>query len=231
MTKTTTELTIELRPITGDLVDELTGMKPGSKLDAIRAARPYAREDTQRAYEELFDPRPEQAAEFTLAERTAVAAFVADLFTADNQRQPGAVALRAHYADLAQREAGEDLAAEVARIASDSAGTGPFGTYREPGLADESTDGVRLELTADQVAKLGERLAAALVHTHFLALRPREATRDKLDTLLAAGWSTTGIVTLSQEVSYLSYQVRLVAGLAALVASQTNSDQSNNKEA
>jgi uncharacterized protein YciW len=34
--------------------------------------------------------------------------------------------------------------------------------------------------------------------------------------LLDAGWSTTGIVTLSQIAAFLSFQIRVVAGLRVL---------------
>jgi uncharacterized protein YciW len=39
-----------------------------------------------------------------------------------------------------------------------------------------------------------------------------------LQALLDAGWSTTGIVTLSQIVAFLFFQIRVVAGLGALAA-------------
>jgi uncharacterized protein YciW len=35
---------------------------------------------------------------------------------------------------------------------------------------------------------------------------------------VAAGWSADGIVTLSQLVSFLAFQVRVVAGLSVLAA-------------
>jgi uncharacterized protein YciW len=39
-----------------------------------------------------------------------------------------------------------------------------------------------------------------------------------LEALVAAGWSTTGIVTLSQLVAVLAYQLRVAAGLELLAA-------------
>ncbi|MCY1553958.1 CMD domain protein [compost metagenome] len=48
--------------------------------------------------------------------------------------------------------------------------------------------------------------------------RPRDASREALQALLDAGWSTAGIVTLSQLVAYLAFQVRIVDGLAALAS-------------
>ena len=40
-----------------------------------------------------------------------------------------------------------------------------------------------------------------------------------MQALLDAGWSTTAIVTLSQLVAFLSFQVRAVTGLRTLGAS------------
>jgi len=63
---------------------------------------------------------------------------------------------------------------------------------------------------------VSHRLAAALAHTHLLVYRPRDSSADALQTLLDAGWSTTGIVTLSQLVAFLNFQLRVVAGLTVL---------------
>ncbi|MGI0520426.1 CMD domain protein, partial [Microbacterium maritypicum] len=65
---------------------------------------------------------------------------------------------------------------------------------------------------------IGERLAAALAHTHLLVFRPREASGADLGRLLDAGWSADGIVTLSQLVSFLAFQQRVVTGLRVLAA-------------
>jgi uncharacterized protein YciW len=65
---------------------------------------------------------------------------------------------------------------------------------------------------------LGERLSAALEHAHLLVFRPRDASPAALQALLDAGWSTSGIVTLSQLVAFLSFQIRVVVGLRALAA-------------
>lgn len=48
--------------------------------------------------------------------------------------------------------------------------------------------------------------------------RPREASPEALQKLLDAGWSTTAIVTLSQIVAFLAFQIRVVTGLTALAA-------------
>ncbi len=48
--------------------------------------------------------------------------------------------------------------------------------------------------------------------------RPREASGADLGRLLDAGWSADGIVTLSQLVSFLAFQQRVVTGLRVLAA-------------
>ena len=65
---------------------------------------------------------------------------------------------------------------------------------------------------------LGARLSAALDHMHLLVFHPRDAAPAALQVLLDAGWSTTDIVTLSQIAAFLSFQIRVVAGLRVLAA-------------
>ena len=49
--------------------------------------------------------------------------------------------------------------------------------------------------------------------------RQRDADQGyPLQALLNAGWSPTEVVTLSQLVSFLSFQIRVVAGLKAMNA-------------
>jgi uncharacterized protein YciW len=50
----------------------------------------------------------------------------------------------------------------------------------------------------------------------LLVFRPRDANAAAMQALLDAGWSSTTIVTVSQLVAFLSFQVRTVAGLRAL---------------
>jgi CMD domain protein len=68
---------------------------------------------------------------------------------------------------------------------------------------------------------LGPRITAALEHAHLLVFHPRDASAHAIESLLSVGWSTTDIVTLSQLVAFLSFQIRTVAGLRVLQASQT----------
>lgn len=63
---------------------------------------------------------------------------------------------------------------------------------------------------------LGPRLSAALDHADLLVFRPREASRGALEVLAAAGWSTDDLVTLSQLVGFVTYQLKVAAGLRVL---------------
>ncbi len=60
------------------------------------------------------------------------------------------------------------------------------------------------------------RLQAILRHADLLATRPRQARPDDLQALADAGLSTAEIVTLSQVIAFVSFQVRVIAGLQLL---------------
>jgi alkylhydroperoxidase domain protein len=62
------------------------------------------------------------------------------------------------------------------------------------------------------------RLAALLRHADLLATRPVAARVDDLQALADAGLSTPEIVTLSQVIAFVSFQVRVIAGLRLLGA-------------
>ena len=78
------------------------------------------------------------------------------------------------------------------------------------------TTGPRYRAGTETRRALGPHLAAALEHAHLLVFHPRDAARTDLQALLDAGWSTTDIVTLSQLVAFLAFQIRVVAGLRVL---------------
>jgi len=64
------------------------------------------------------------------------------------------------------------------------------------------------------------RRQAILRHAELLAMRPRQARPDDLQLLADAGLSTTEIVTLSQVIAFVSFQVRVIAGLQLLGGSR-----------
>lgn len=188
-----------------DVLRDLAGIPADSPVDRLRDLRPVARREAQAAYDLLF--RPADDAEVGAVERLAVAVFVAAL-----HRDGRAVT---HYERELRAAGGSDALVAALTDEADAAATpGPVGTYPEPGLAAESVPAPPYRATARDV--LGERLAAALEHARLLVLHPRDARPERLEALLAAGWSSTGVVTLSQLVAYLVFQLRAAAGLSVL---------------
>jgi alkylhydroperoxidase domain protein/CMD domain protein len=57
------------------------------------------------------------------------------------------------------------------------------------------------------------RLAAILRHADLVAIRPARARPDDLQALAHVGLSTAAIVTLSQIIAFVSFQVRVLAAL------------------
>jgi CMD domain protein len=193
---------------TKDIIDTLAGIEPGSALDGIRARRAQACENAQKSYLALFEPI--DASDFSLAERAAVAVFVTGL----HGESPVAAFYRAKLAD-SDGALVEATNAEIERGKT----SGPYGSFPAGPLSVENKAGLIYRVSADCKSVLGARLAAALEHAHLLVFRPRDAASADMKALLGAGWSSTGIVTLSQLVAFLSFQVRVVAGLRVLGAS------------
>lgn len=190
-----------------DIIDLLAGIGPADPLAAVRDQRAQARANAQRSFEALLEPTAPGT--FPLAERYAVALFVARLHGFD--------AAEAFYGDLLGDEAPE-LEAVVADAATVAAATGPFGGYREPNLRGESAEGLRWSPDTATAQALGERLSAAFAHTHLLVFRPREARAEALQALVDAGWSADDIVSLSQLVAFLTFELRVAWGLRVLAA-------------
>jgi CMD domain protein len=194
---------------TKDIIDTLAGIEPVSGLDAIRARRLQARENAQKSYLSLFEPI--DAGDFSLAERAAVAAFVTGL----HGESPVAAFYRQKLAANADGTAlVEPIQIEIERGKT----SGPYGAFPAGPLSVENKAGLIYRVSAERKPQLGARLVAALEHAHLLVFRPRDAASADMKALLAAGWSTTGIVTFSQLVAFLSFQVRVVSGLRTLAA-------------
>ena len=187
-----------------DVIDTLVGIAPGSRLDTIRANRSEARKHAQASYTSLFEPK--DLAGVTTDERHAIAAFVAGLH--------GEPKTNAFYAARLPAALKAAVAAEVAAAQS----KGPYGRFPKGPLSAEDAPGPSWTVSEAGAKALGPRLAAAFAHTHMLVFHPRDAAAPSLQSLLDAGWSTTDIVTISQLVSFLSYQIRVVAGLSTLAS-------------
>jgi CMD domain protein len=192
--------------IISDVIDHLADIRPGSSLDTLRGQRPQARENAQKSYLALFEP--EFPGDVTAIERYAIATFVAGL-----QRQPHVTDF---YAASLQKLGHSRLTAAIKEEIVRGAVEGPYGRYPEGPLTVEDKEGPVYQVTAGNRELLGSRLVAALEHAHLLVFHPRDASPAALQKLLDAGWSTTDIVTLSQLVAFLSFQIRVVAGLKAL---------------
>jgi CMD domain protein len=190
-----------------DVIDALVGIVPGSSLDAIRARRPEARAHAQATYRALFAPK--EPGNVTVQERFAVGAFVAGLHDA--------TAIAVGYATrLAESGASAALKEAVDAAVAEARTNGPYGRYPAGPLSREDTAGLSYRVGPTTRRALGPRLAAAFEHVHMLVFHPRDAAPAALQALLDAGWSTTDIVTLSQIVAFLSFQIRVVTGLRVL---------------
>lgn len=108
----------------------------------------------------------------------------------------------------------------VALLACKLTPASELASYYQQKLAHAGADKQIVELVA--AAKIDEiqngRLKAILKFTHTLITDPIKGDKAALQALPAAGVSTPEVVALSQLIAFLSYQVRLAAGLKAMKA-------------
>jgi CMD domain protein len=192
-----------------DIIDAMVGIAPGSRMDQLRANRREARTHAQASYAALF--KPADMGDFTAVERLALASFVTGLH--------GKSVVAEFYAE-ALRETGAPAAPVAAIDAEITAGTtsGPYGDYPAGPLTPENSTGLDYRVAATNRAALGPRLVAGMEHAHMLVFHLRDSAAPMLQALLDAGWTTTEIVTLSQLVAFLSFQLRVVTGLRVLAS-------------
>jgi CMD domain protein len=190
-----------------DVIDTLADIAPGSVLDTARNRRTVARQQAQTSYLSLF--KPSLTGGVSAQERHAVATFVAGLH--------GQAQAEAFYgAGLTEAGGSAALKAAIALAVAAGKTQGPYGAYPKGPLSVEDTSGLTYRVSPDVSLVLGRRLVAAFEHTHMLVFHPRDADASSLQALLDAGWSTTDVVTLSQLVAFLSFQIRVVSGLRVL---------------
>lgn len=192
---------------TRDIIDLLSGIDTGSPLDAIRGRRMQARDNAQKSYLTLLEPA--DFADVSALERHAVAAFVAGV-----HGEPNVTGF--YLAKLAGIAPGPDLVAALKAEIERGKTSGPYGAFPAGPLSAEDTPGLIYRVAQDHQRVLGTKLTAALAHAHMLVFHPRDAAPAHMKALLDAGWTATGIVTMSQLVAFLSFQARNVAGLRAL---------------
>lgn len=193
-----------------DLIDELVGIAPGDAIDALRAKRPTAKADAQATYDALITA-PSDLKRASAVERVAVGLWVAAL--------SGASRVAEHYRGLLAGLEPSVLAA-IDSALPDATTTGPYGSYPAGPLSVEDEDGLHWIAPTELRAAVGDRLAAALEHAHLLTYRPRDSSPEALQALLDAGWTTDGVVTVSQLVAFTHFQLRVVAGLTVLKEQQ-----------
>jgi CMD domain protein len=190
-----------------DIIDQLAGLTPDSPLALIRDRKPLTRQNAQASYHALFEPSDPD--DVTLQERFGIACFVAGLHAQDD--------IAAFYATgLARTAPAAPFAAALSAETARGRTTGPYGAYPKGPLSAEDLPGPFYAVAQPHRAALGPRLTAALAHVHMLVFHPRDADTASLQNLLDAGWSNTGIVTLSQLVAFLAFQIRAAAGLRIL---------------
>lgn len=194
-------------PWPADVIDHLAGLDAHRDLSALRMRRVQAREQAQKSFLALFDP--EEVGGASKLERFAIAAFVAGL-----HRESVATEF---YRSLLYATA-PDIVAVVKREIDRGQARGPYGAFPAGPLSREDAPGPIFSVSDAGRAQLGVRLTIALAHAHFLVFHPRDASPVHLQALLDAGWSTTGVVTLSQLVAFLSFQLRVIVGLRQLAA-------------
>ncbi len=83
---------------------------------------------------------------------------------------------------------------------------GADGSDVTPSIADSTFEGAS-----------DARLRAIIRHTDLVAVDVKKVTEDDISALRSAGISEEDIVRLSELIAFVSYQIRLVAGLKLMV--------------
>jgi len=140
--------------------------------------------------EQLIDAAPGSPVEEAMAARAALMqASQANYDAVLTPQDPGGLSQPLRFA----------LAARVARLGGDS----KLAAHYVAGGALAETD-----------ASWHDALMIAILrHVDLIATSPRDATQADIAALQAAGVPTGDIVRLSQLIAFVSYQLRLIAGL------------------
>ncbi|MGP6174481.1 alkylhydroperoxidase domain protein [Corynebacterium sp. A21] len=186
-----------------DIINLLSALNPDSELATTRAQRPDALANAQRSFEALLEPV--NPGTFSFGERYAIATYVAGVHQVGNATS--------FYSELMLDDAPATLRDAILAAVERGLSAGPYGSYREAGLATESEPGGVIH---HDVAALGDRLAAALDVAHLMIFHPRDSRPEVLGRLSAAGWSADDTVSLTQLVSFLCFQLRVIHGLQTI---------------
>lgn len=113
----------------------------------------------------------------------------------------------------------QERLAFAARMAAMNGEAALAAHYRAELDADPAaTDALRRLADPDDAAPATPRLAAMRRHVDLVTRTPRMATREDIAALRAAGIAEADIVRLAQLIAFLSYQVRVLAGLRVIGA-------------
>lgn len=178
----------------------------------LRDLRPDAKANAQKSFEALLEPT--EPGGFTQTERYAVAAYVAGLHA-----QPRAAEF---YSDLLGDDAAPTLVDAVTEAVHAGQAHGPYGQFREPDLSERSEPGPQISHAG---LGLGERLTAAFDVAHLLVFHPRDSRPGVIRHLELAGWTADEIVSLTQLISFLCFQLRVIQGLDALAGATPSKTQ------
>ena len=158
-----------------------------SALVELRQRRPQAVTNAEASFQALFE-HSFLVADFPLAHRYAVAAFVAGI-----SRAPQPVAF---YSDLLVDE-DESLVSVVDEAVRRGLSTGPY--------------------RGGDFVVFGEgRLPAAFDFAHLLTFHPKDASPAVIGHLQQTGYTDDAIVSLAQLISFMAFQLRVVHGLQVL---------------
>ncbi|MDO5669075.1 MAG: alkylhydroperoxidase domain protein [Corynebacterium sp.] len=174
-----------------NVINLLAALGPDHPLTHLREQRPDALLNAERSFEALLEPV--NPGSFTYGERYAVATYVAGVH--------GAVNARTFYGELLLDDAPATLRDHIDAAISHGSSRGPY------------SDG---GFVLHDAAALGVRLAAAFDIAHLMVFHPRDASPAAMAHLRRAGWSEDDIVSLTQLVAFLSFQLRVVHGLQVL---------------
>lgn len=159
-----------------------------------RSARPEAVANAERSFEALFESS--LLIDVPVNHRYATAAFIAGI--------SGDARAFDFYADLLSDE-DEALVDVVASAVEVGRSTGPY-----------SGGDFVLFGGAEGVEGLDAKLAAAFDFAHLLTFHPKDASPAAIGHLQEAGYSETGIVSLSQLISFVAFQLRVAHGVRVL---------------
>ncbi len=185
-------------PNQADIIDQMAGLEAGSLLHTLRQQRDKVAVATQGSYDAMFDVAVKG---MSVTERLLVALHACSLSQAGE--------LTAHYRSLlVALKVDAALLAIAERVADAGAETNAKPVAE---CVAESCSGA---------AAAEPRLRAMLAFTRTLITNPTEGDKPALMKLTHAGLTTPAVVALAQLIAFVSYQLRVVAGLKAMQALQ-----------